>query len=166
MSAPFRGIFPVLLTPLNVDDEPDIASMKKQVSFCIEAGAHGLVFPVLGSEFQFLTEAERKRMVEVIVGEAGGQIPVVAGVAGSNKAEAVLHAQHAAKTQADAVIALDTIMASPNVSIGNVATHTRQIRTTRSGISFICVGKCVRGGPYPLPRKLDMSDSCTQYYNP
>jgi len=114
MSALFRGIFPVLQTPVTADGELDIASLKREVNFCIQAGAHGLVFPVLGGEFQFLTEGERQQLVEVIVSEADGRVPVVVGVAGSIKAEAVLHARHAAQVQADAVIALP-----PYISAGS-----------------------------------------------
>lgn len=112
MSVPMRGVFPVLETPVRADGELDVASLKKEVAFCIEAGAHGLVFPVLGSEFQFLTAGERRRLVEVVVGEAGGQVPVVVGVAGASKAEAVEHAQHAAHVGADAVIALPPYIAA------------------------------------------------------
>ena len=112
MSVPMRGIFPVLQTPVREDGELDVASLKKEVAFCIKAGAHGLVFPVLGSEFQFLTEGERRRLVEVVVGEAGGQVPVVVGVAGPSKAAAVGHARHVAQTGADAVIALPPYIAA------------------------------------------------------
>jgi 4-hydroxy-tetrahydrodipicolinate synthase len=101
-----RGIFPVLQTPLTKDGELDINSLKKEVNFCIQARAHGLVFPVLGSEFQFLTEDERHRLVEVVVSETSGRLPVVVGVAGQTKAEAVIHAKHAAQIGTDAVIAL------------------------------------------------------------
>lgn len=106
MSKVFRGIFPVLQTPLTAGGELDIKSLKKEVNFCVQAGAHGLVYPVLGSEFQFLAENERHQLVEVVVSEADGRLPVVVGVAGQNKAEAIIHAEHAAKIQADAVIAL------------------------------------------------------------
>jgi len=112
MSVPMRGIFPVLQTPVREDGELDMASLKKEVAFCIEAGTHGLVFPVLGSEFQFLTEGERRRLVEAVVGEAGGQVPVVVGVAGPSKAAAVVHARHAAQAGADAVIALPPYIAA------------------------------------------------------
>ena len=104
--AVLRGIFPVLQTPVRADGELDPASLKREVSFAIEAGAHGLVFPVLASEFQYLTEEERQRLVETVIGEASNRVPVVAGVAGTTKAEAVVHARHAGKVGADAVIAL------------------------------------------------------------
>ena len=106
MSKILRGIFPVLQTPLMEDGKLDKDSLKKEVNFCISAGAHGLVYPVLGGEFQFLSAEERQSMVEVVLGEAAHRIPVVIGVAGSNKEEAASHAQHAAKFNADAVIAL------------------------------------------------------------
>jgi len=106
MSEVLRGIFPVLQTPLSEDGAFDIGSLKRQVNFCIQAGAHGLVYPVLGGEFQFLTEGERHQLVEVVISEANGRVPVVVGVAGQTKSAAILHAKHAAQAEADAVIAL------------------------------------------------------------
>ncbi|SVE29753.1 uncharacterized protein METZ01_LOCUS482607, partial [marine metagenome] len=55
---PFRGVFPVLLTPIGDDGEVIEEDLARQVEFSVEAGAHGLVYPVLGSEFQFLTDTE------------------------------------------------------------------------------------------------------------
>jgi dihydrodipicolinate synthase/N-acetylneuraminate lyase len=114
MSKPLRGIFPVLQTPLDAGGELDPASLGREVRFCIEAGAHGLVYPVLGSEFQYLSDRERQQMVEVVVGEAAGQVPVVVGVAGPSAAVAVEHARHAARIGATAVIALP-----PYISAGS-----------------------------------------------
>ena len=119
MTAIMQGIFPVLQTAVNDDDTLDIASLRKQVDLCIEAGAHGLVYPVLGSEYQFLAQAERHEMAAVVVDQASGRIPVVVGVAG---ADALEHARHAATTRADAVIALP-----PNMSSG---TRAQVIPTT------------------------------------
>jgi dihydrodipicolinate synthase/N-acetylneuraminate lyase len=108
-----RGIFPVLQTPVHEDGEIDQDSLKKEVHFCIEAGAHGLVFPVLGSEFQYLNESERGSMVDLVVGETGGQIPVIAGVAGTSRQAAEVCARQAVSSGADAVIALPPYIAGP-----------------------------------------------------
>ena len=43
MSAIVRGIFPVLQTAANDDGGPAVVNLRKQVDFCIQAGAHGLV---------------------------------------------------------------------------------------------------------------------------
>ena len=106
MSEPMRGIFPVLQTPLDADGELDIASLRREVCFCIEAGAHGLVFPALGSELQYLSDRERQQLVEVVIGEASGQLPVVVAVSAPSAAIAAEHARHAARVKAQAVMAL------------------------------------------------------------
>jgi 4-hydroxy-tetrahydrodipicolinate synthase len=106
MNTPMRGIFPVLQTPLDVDGELDIASLRREVRFCIEAGAHGLVFPALGSELQYLSDRERQQLVEVVAGEAGGQLPLVVAVSAPSAAIAAEHARHAAHAKAQAVMAL------------------------------------------------------------
>lgn len=106
MDEHFRGIFPVLQTPLDACGALDISSLQREVEFSIKTGAHGLVYPVLGSEFQFLTFYERRELVEVVIAESAGRVPVVVGVAGASAAAAREFAVHAAEARADAVIAL------------------------------------------------------------
>ena len=106
-----QGIFPVVQTALADDGTLDEQSLERQVAFCIEAGAHGLVYPVLGSEYQFLSDNERQHLVEVVVGTAAGTIPVIAGVASSSTAVAAEHAAHAKRAGASAVIAMPPYIA-------------------------------------------------------
>ncbi|MBI2502185.1 MAG: dihydrodipicolinate synthase family protein [Candidatus Latescibacteria bacterium] len=106
MAERFQGLFPVLQTPVGPGGEIEVDSLRREVDFCVQAGAHGLVFPVLGSEFQFLTDTERRQLVEVVIKQAAGRIPVVAGAAGTVWQVAAEHARHAAGAGADAVIAL------------------------------------------------------------
>ena len=106
MSEVMKGIFAVMQTPLRENGELDVKSLERQTGFCIECGAHGLVFPVLGGEYQFLSEGERARLVEVVVKTAAGQVPVVAGVAGPVKEVAVVCTEAAVKAGVDAVVAL------------------------------------------------------------
>lgn len=101
-----QGIFPVLQTPLDEQGELDRASLEREVRFCIAAGAHGLVFPALGSELQYLADRERQELVELVIGANGGQLPVVVAVSGPSAAVAVEHASHASRAGADAVMAL------------------------------------------------------------
>ena len=113
MSDAWEGIFAVLQTPLTESGELDPESMEKQVGFCIECGAYGLVYPVLGGEFMYLTEGERAQFVEIVTRTAAGQVPVVAGVAGPVKEVAVLCTDAAVKAGADAVVALPPNEGSP-----------------------------------------------------
>jgi 4-hydroxy-tetrahydrodipicolinate synthase len=89
----------------------DGAGLEREVRFCIDAGAHGLVYPVLGSEFQFLTDRERRHAVQAVVSAAAGQVPVVVGVAAPSAAIAREYAEHAAQVRADAVVALPPYVA-------------------------------------------------------
>ena len=111
MTNHIRGILPVVQTALTDDGELDDASMERQVAFCLEAGAHGLVYPVLGSEYQFLSDKERERLLKVVVGAAAGAIPVIAGVAGPSTSIAAEHAARAKRAGAAAVIAMPPFIA-------------------------------------------------------
>ena len=105
------GIMPVLQTALTADGDLDLTGMQRQIEFCIRAGADGLVFPVLGSEFMFLSDNERRDLVAFVVKHADGRIPIVAGVAGASAAIAVEQAAHASHVGADAVIAMPPYVA-------------------------------------------------------
>jgi dihydrodipicolinate synthase/N-acetylneuraminate lyase len=47
MTQPWRGIFVIVVTPFTENYELDEASLRKEIRFCIEAGAHGLVGPTM-----------------------------------------------------------------------------------------------------------------------
>ena len=106
MNERLQGIFPVLQTPLGATGELDIASLEREVDFCVAAGAHGLVFPALGSELQYLSDRERQQLVEVVLRATGGRAPVVVAVSAPSAAIAAEHARHAAQAGAQAVMAL------------------------------------------------------------
>ncbi len=125
MGEAMAGIFPVLQTPLDAAAAVDTASLERQVEFCVAMGCHGLVYPVLGSEFQFLGDAERRAMVEVVVRAAAGRVPVVAGVAGPTADIAAEYARHAAAAGAAAVIALPPYLASADRA--EIASYYRRI---------------------------------------
>jgi len=103
----FHGIFAILQTPFNLDDEVDWDDLDREVGFCMRCGAHGLVWPQLAAEFYLLTEEERMRGAEVIIRKAaGGKSAVVIGVQAPIQQTAIKLARHAESKGADAVIAL------------------------------------------------------------
>ncbi|MGH9650880.1 MAG: dihydrodipicolinate synthase family protein, partial [Terriglobales bacterium] len=103
----FRGIFAILQTPFNQDDELDWEDLEREVAFCMRCGAHGLVWPQLAAEFYLLTDEERMRGAEVILRKAaGGKSAVVIGVQAPIVQTAVKLARHAESNGTDAVIAL------------------------------------------------------------
>lgn len=106
MEKQMRGIYAIPPTPFNQNLDIDEGALRSCVRFCIEAGGHGIVLPVNASEFSYLSDDERKMVVEIAVKETAGRVPVVAGVAGVCTKVAVMFAKHAEAAGADAIIAM------------------------------------------------------------
>jgi len=114
MSQPWRGIFVIVVTPFTEGYELDEASLRKEVRFCIEAGAHGLVGPANASEFTTLSDDERRRWLEIVVAEAGGQIPVVAATTAGHALPAVALSRYAQQIGANGVMAMPPHILHPD----------------------------------------------------
>jgi dihydrodipicolinate synthase/N-acetylneuraminate lyase len=114
MSQPWRGIFVIVVTPFTETYELDEASLRKEVRFCIEAGAHGLVGPANASEFPTLSDDERKRWIEIVVSEAGGQIPVVAATTSGHALPAVALSRAAQQAGAAGIMAMPPHVLHPD----------------------------------------------------
>jgi 4-hydroxy-tetrahydrodipicolinate synthase len=114
MSDPWRGIFVILVTPFTETYELDEVSLRKQVRFCIDAGAHGLVGPANASEFPTLSDDERKRWIEIVVAEAGGRAPVVAATTAGHTLPALALSRHAQQAGADGIMAMPPHVLHPD----------------------------------------------------
>jgi dihydrodipicolinate synthase/N-acetylneuraminate lyase len=104
--APYRGVFTIPCTPFTDAGALDEDSLRREVEFCLQCGAHGIVAPVNASEFTSLSDDERKRVVEIVVKASAGRAPVVAGVSAVSAEVAALFTRHAADVGADALIAM------------------------------------------------------------
>lgn len=87
-SVKLQGILPVVPTPFDDDGRVDLVTMEKVAQFCVDAGAHGLVFPGVASEFDHLTPEEQQSLLEVICRVANGRVPVICG-GGNGGAESI-----------------------------------------------------------------------------
>ena len=102
----FRGVFTIPSTPFLENDEIDWDDFRRVLDFCVNCGAHGIVWPVNASGFAVLTDEERLRGMQVVVEQVDGQIPVVLGVQGLSTTHAKTFAGQARYVGADAVIAM------------------------------------------------------------
>jgi dihydrodipicolinate synthase/N-acetylneuraminate lyase len=114
MSEQFRGVYAIPPTPFTDDDRVDEASLRRCVDFCVERGADGIVAPVNASEGPFLTDGERRRVVEVVVEQTNRRIPVVAGVSSASTRASVEYARDAAAIGADSVMAMPPFIRHPS----------------------------------------------------
>ncbi len=100
------GIFPVLQIPFGTKDTIIERDLRNEVNFCIKNGSHGLVVPAFASEFLLLSENERYQIVEIVIDQTRGRVPVIVGVSASNRQLAVDYSIHAVQNGASAVLAL------------------------------------------------------------
>ncbi len=113
----WRGSFAIPMTPFDDRDRIDEDVLRHEIEFCIACGTRGIVVPVLVSEFQALSEAERRLMVRIPVEASAGRVPVIANVAAVNTAVAVELARYAREVGADAVIAMPPYGLRPDFEV-------------------------------------------------
>ncbi len=101
----WRGIFAIPVTPFDASGAVDDESLARQVRFCVDKGAHGIVYPGVVSEFFSLDDDERRTATEIVVKAVDGAIPVVAGVTATSAQGAARAAAEAEDFGADGVMA-------------------------------------------------------------
>ena len=82
------GSLPALVTPFE-NGKVDVDALKKLVDWHIDQGSHGLVPVGTTGESPTLTHEEHDMVVEVVVAQAAGRVPVIAGAGSNNTAETV-----------------------------------------------------------------------------
>ena len=99
----FKGSLPALVTPFR-DGQVDVDALKKLVDWHVDQGSHGLVPVGTTGESPTLTHDEHDLVVETVVQQAAGRVPVIAGAGSNNTAETVRLVQAAKSAGADAAL--------------------------------------------------------------
>lgn len=111
---PWRGSFAIPMTPFDERDRIDVDVLAAEIEFCIQSRVGGIVTPVMVSEFQALSEAERRLMIRIPVEIAAKRVPIIANCAAINAPLAVSYAAYAEQVGADAVIAMPPYGLAPD----------------------------------------------------
>ncbi|MFY0621841.1 MAG: 4-hydroxy-tetrahydrodipicolinate synthase [Pelagimonas sp.] len=99
----FKGSMPALVTPFK-DGAVDFDTLKRLVDWHVDQGSHGLVPVGTTGESPTLTHDEHEAVIEAVVTQAAGRIPVIAGAGSNNTAEAVRFVQYAKSVGADGAL--------------------------------------------------------------
>jgi 4-hydroxy-tetrahydrodipicolinate synthase len=88
-NTPLRGIFTPNIVPL--DDHGDInePELRRYVDWLIDRGVHGLYPNGSTGEFLRFTAEERRRIIEIMVDQNRGRVPILAGAAEANTRETI-----------------------------------------------------------------------------
>ena len=109
----FKGSIVALITPFR-DGQVDEDALRKLVNWHVEQGTDGIVPCGTTGESPTLSHDEHNRVVEIVVKEVSGRIPVIAGAGSNNTAEAISLTQHAQEAGADGVLHVAGYYNRPN----------------------------------------------------
>jgi 4-hydroxy-tetrahydrodipicolinate synthase len=99
-----EGIFVPNITPFTRAGQLDIKALRTCARFWIDGGVSGLVPCGSNGEAPYLSKQERIRVIQTVVDETNGKIPVVAGTGAPSTQETIAFTRDAADLGVDAVL--------------------------------------------------------------
>jgi 4-hydroxy-tetrahydrodipicolinate synthase len=106
MRTPFTGVGTALITPFTRDGSVDEASVKRLARRQIDAGVHFLSPCGTTGEAPTLTHRDKLRVVELVLEEAKGTVPVLAGAGGYDTREVIELARDMERVGADGLLSV------------------------------------------------------------
>ncbi len=99
----FQKIFSALITPMFENEEVNYTALKELVEAQISDGVEGFYCCGSSGEGLLLTLDERKKILETVLEQVGGRVPVISHVGTIRTTDAIELARHAQKAGAAAV---------------------------------------------------------------
>ena len=106
MRTRFTGLGTALITPFRKDGSVDEAAVKRLVRRQIDAGVHFVSPCGTTGEAPTLGHAEKRRIVELVVEEANGRVPVLAGAGGYDTREVIGFARELERVGVDGLLSV------------------------------------------------------------
>lgn len=107
-----NGLYPVLPTPFDKNDEIVYSDLENMVDFAVKCGVQGITVNEVFSEFYMFTDEERRKVVETVCKRAQGRIPVIVGALAPTPMLQTYWAEHAQDQGAEALLAGSSYMQS------------------------------------------------------
>jgi 4-hydroxy-tetrahydrodipicolinate synthase len=128
MRTQFTGVGTALVTPFTTSGDLDEKNVRRLGRRQIDAGIHFLVPNGTTGENPTLTLEERIRVVEILVDEASGQVPILAGAGGYDTREVVHLAEQMRKAGASGLLSVTPYYNKPTPD--GLVQHYRAIADT------------------------------------
>ena len=101
-----QGIYPAMMTPFDDRGEIHEPVVRDIVDFVIEKGVDG-IFPVSTcGEFVHMDLGQRKRLMELVVDQNRGRVPITPGIGATCPNQSIELAEYAKQLRCDAVVLL------------------------------------------------------------
>lgn len=114
MRTPFTGVGTALVSPFTRGGNLDEAAVRRLGRRQIEAGVHFLCPCGTTGESPTLTDAEKVRTVEILVEEAKGRVPILAGAGGYDTKEVMRLADEMKKAGASGLLSVTPYYNKPS----------------------------------------------------
>jgi 4-hydroxy-tetrahydrodipicolinate synthase len=118
----WSGVFHILATPFRDDGALDTEGLPRLVECALATGITGFTILGIAGEAHRLTDEERRRVVETVVKEVRGRVPVTVGVSAAGTHLATAFARMAREHGADA------LMVAPPTGLKNLDTVAEHYR--------------------------------------
>jgi len=99
----FQGSFVAIVTPFK-DNQVDETALRNLVKFHIENGTNGIVPCGTTGESPTLSYEEHNRVIDIVIDEVNGKVPVIAGAGSNSTSETIMFTKHAKEAGADGVL--------------------------------------------------------------
>ncbi len=106
MRIPFTGVGTALVTPFRKDGSIDEAAVRRLARRQIDGGVHFLSPVGTTGEAPTLSHTEKLRVIELVVEEAAGRVPVLAGAGGYDTRETIALVRDIEKIGADGILSV------------------------------------------------------------
>jgi dihydrodipicolinate synthase/N-acetylneuraminate lyase len=140
--SPLAGVFPILPTIFEPGGALDLAGTRNVLEYIIAAGAAGVVFPGLASEYDMLSIDERLQVTAALGEWIDGRVPFIVGASDPDAAVAIRLARAGADAGAVAAMIL-----TPHAHAGDVDAMARYFNDIHaaSGIALM-----LQNAPAPM----------------
>ena len=107
------GLVHTPVTPFTPDLKIDYTTFKKVIAFHLKHGAQALAVQMHAGESVSLSDADQRKVLDFVIKQVKGKVPVIAHVSDSGTAIAADRARYAEKAGAAAIVATSTYYWTP-----------------------------------------------------
>jgi 4-hydroxy-tetrahydrodipicolinate synthase len=103
---PITGSIVALVTPMHPDGSLDLGCLRELVDFHVREGTDAIVVVGTTGESPTVNVEEHQELINIVVAQAAGRIPVIAGTGANSTAEAIEMTHFAKEVGADAALSV------------------------------------------------------------
>jgi 4-hydroxy-tetrahydrodipicolinate synthase len=120
-----RGIISGPIAPFTPQDELDEQALRGHINWLIDGGVHVLLAGTIVAEFPSLSFEERKVLINTLVDETNGRVPVFSAAGGSDHKQALALIRHGEDTGVDGIFLIPPYLYT--LSQEEIYDHTKSL---------------------------------------